>query len=30
MCKAVFALESFHNSSVQFLSLRGVLTLASC
>jgi len=27
-CKAVFALASFHNSSAQFLSLRGVLTKA--
>jgi len=25
-CKAVLALASFHNSSAQFLSLRGVLT----
>jgi len=29
-CKAVFALASFHKSSVQFLNLRGVLTLVSC
>jgi len=29
-CKAVFALASFHNSSAQFLSLRGVVTLVSC
>jgi len=27
-CKAAIALASFHNSSAQFLSLRGVLTLA--
>jgi len=29
-CKADFALASFHKSSVQFLNLRGVLTLVSC
>jgi len=29
-CKAVFTLASFHNSSAQFLSLRGALTLVSC
>jgi len=29
MCKAVFALASFHNLSAQFLNLRGVLTLIS-
>jgi len=28
--RAVFALASFHNSSAQFLSLRGVITLVSC
>jgi len=29
-CKATFALASFYNSSAQFLSRRGALTLVSC